>query len=67
MSVLSNLESLVLGLALIAVGVLWMMANLGRLDLLDTLHRWWPLILVVWGALELAAALARRQMRGGTR
>jgi len=67
MTVLSNIEALVLGLALIAVGVLWMLANLGHLDLLNTLHRWWPSILVLWGVLELAGALARRQLRGGTR
>jgi hypothetical protein len=67
MRVLANLEALVLGVALIVVGGLWMLANLGRLDLLDTLHRWWPSILVFWGALELAAALARKQLRGGSR
>jgi len=67
MRVLANLEALVLGVALIVVGLLWMMANLNRLDLLETLHRWWPAILVFWGALEVAAALARRQVRGGTR
>jgi hypothetical protein len=67
MTVLSNLEALVAGIALIAVGVLWMLANFGRLDLLDTLHRWWPSILVLWGALALARALARRNMAGGGR
>ena len=63
MSVLFNLEALVLGIALIAVGVLWMMANLGQLDLLTTLHRWWPSILILWGALSLARALAQRNLR----
>ena len=60
-----NLEALVLGIALVALGVIWMLANLGRLDLLDTLHRWWPSILVLWGALALARALARRGTSGG--
>lgn len=67
MTVLSNLEALVAGIALIALGVLWMLANLGRLDLLDTVHHWWPSILVLWGALALARALARRNPAGGGR
>ena len=67
MSVLFNLEALVVGVALIAVGVVWMLANLGHLDLLGTLHRWWPSILVLWGALSLARTLARRGLAGGGR
>ena len=63
----SNVEAVVAGLALIALGVVWMMANLGRLDLLDTLHRWWPSVLVLWGALELGAHLGRRRPRGERR
>ena len=67
MSVLFNLEALVAGIGLIALGVVWMLANLGYLDLLGTLHRWWPSILVLWGALSLARSLARRGMAGGER
>jgi hypothetical protein len=67
MSVLFNLEALVLGIALIALGVIWMLANLGHLDLLGTVHRWWPSILVLWGALSLARSLARRDLQGGRR
>jgi hypothetical protein len=67
MSVLFNLEALVLGIALIALGVVWMLANLGHLDLLATVHRWWPSILVFWGALALARSLARRGLQGGRR
>lgn len=48
-------EGLVLGLLLVAVGSLWMAANLGKLDLLSTLRTWWPASLVVWGAVELLA------------
>jgi hypothetical protein len=47
------LEGLVAGLSLVAVGVLWTLANLGRLDLLATLRTFWPAVLVVWGLLEL--------------
>ncbi len=60
-----NVERLVVGLALLGLGVLWTLANLGTLDLLSTLRRWWPLVLVVWGALELAMALYRRPARRG--
>ena len=51
-------ESLVLGVALIGLGVLWTLANTGTLDLLGTLRRWWPAILVLWGGLELYRSYA---------
>jgi len=51
-------ESLVLGIALIGLGVVWTLANVGSLDLLGTLRRWWPAILVVWGGLELYRSYA---------
>jgi hypothetical protein len=57
-------EALTLGLVLVAVGVAWMLSNLGRLDLLDTLRTWWPLSLVVWGGLELVAAVTARNADG---
>ena len=56
-------EALVLGLTLIAVGVVWMLANAGRVDLLATLRAWWPLTLVVWGVLELVAFALNREAR----
>jgi LiaI-LiaF-like transmembrane region len=57
-------EGIVFGLILITLGVLWTLSNLGRLDMLDTLRRWWPLTLVLWGALELVAVAARRTEGG---
>ena len=48
----------VLGIALIVVGILWTLANIGTLDLLGTLRRWWPASLVLWGALELYRSYA---------
>ena len=57
-------EGIVFGLILIALGVLWTLANLGRLDMLETLRRWWPLSLVLWGVLELAAVATRRTLGG---
>ena len=57
-------EVLVFGLALIALGLVWMLGNAGRVDTLATLHTWWPAALVLWGALELVAyAVDRRAGR----
>jgi LiaF transmembrane domain len=53
-------EGLVLGLLLVAVGLVWMAANLGKLDLLSTLRTWWPASLVVWGVVELVAFAVSR-------
>jgi hypothetical protein len=53
-------EGLTLGVCLTAVGILWTLANVGRLELLPTLRTWWPLSLVVWGVLELADLILRR-------
>ena len=53
-------EGLTLGIGLIAIGVLWTLSNLGRVDLLYTLRTWWPLALVLWGGLELADLTLRR-------
>jgi hypothetical protein len=53
-------ESLTFGVLLVALGVAWTAANLGKLELLSTLRTWWPASLILWGALELAAfAMAR--------
>jgi hypothetical protein len=60
-------EVLVLGLTLIAVGVAWLLGNAGRIDLLATLRAWWPLTLVVWGALELVAFVLGRDARRSSR
>ena len=54
-------ETLVLGLSLIVIGVLWTLANHGALDLLGTLRRWWPATLVLWGTLELYRSYADRR------
>jgi len=53
-------EGLTLGIGLIAIGVLWTLSNLGRVDLLHTLKTWWPLALVLWGSLELVDLAVRR-------
>jgi cell wall-active antibiotic response 4TMS protein YvqF len=56
-------EGLTLGVCLVTLGVLWTLANLGRLELLTTLRTWWPLSLVLWGLLELADLALRRSAR----
>jgi hypothetical protein len=61
--VLVSIEKLVLGLGLVGLGIVWTLGNLGKLDALDTLHRWWPLLLVVWGSLEVVVSVSRRSAR----
>jgi hypothetical protein len=46
-------DTLALGLALVGLGLVCTLGNLGHLDALETLHTWWPLCLIVWGCLEL--------------
>lgn len=53
-------ESLVVGLSLVALGFLWVMSNLGRLEMLPVVRTWWPSVLVVWGLLELGNSVAAR-------
>jgi hypothetical protein len=59
-----KVEALVLGLCLVGLGLVWTLANLGHLDLLTTLRRWWPASLVLWGMLELVAAWTHRERAG---
>jgi hypothetical protein len=44
----------------VALGVVGTLANLGRVDGVEVLRTWWPLSLVLWGALELVALVQRR-------
>lgn len=57
-------EGVTFGVSLVALGVLGTLANLGRLDLLPVLRTYWPLTLVLWGALELVDLWVRRSSRG---
>jgi len=45
--------AILLGIVLIAIGILVLLANLGQLPFDLQLHDWWPLILIVLGALHL--------------
>jgi hypothetical protein len=60
-----SIERIVIGFALLGLGVLWLLANANRVDLLSALRTWWPLLLVLWGGLELLTALSRREARRG--
>ncbi len=60
-------ESFTVGVALVAVGLVWTAANLGHADFLGTLRTWWPLTLVVWGGAELIAAWPTLRRRPGSR
>lgn len=56
-------EGLTVGTGLVAAGVLWTLSNMGRLDLLSTLRTYWPLLMVLWGVLELVDLALRRARR----
>jgi hypothetical protein len=56
-------EGLVLGAGLVGVGTLDLLSRLGRLDFLDTLHTFWPLAFILWGAIELFESLRARRGR----
>jgi len=62
-----RVERLVMGFCLVGLGALWTLANLGRVDLLDALHTWWPASLVFWGVLELFETLVLAPARSRQR
>ena len=53
-------ERLVVGLGLVALGVVGTLARTGALDFLATVRMWWPTSLVVWGLAELYNTFAAR-------
>ena len=56
-------EALVLGLGLAALGILILLSNLGRIELLETLRTWWPVMLIVWGVVEVVNAWTQSAAR----
>ena len=54
-------ESVVVGVTLVALGIVWTLGNLGKVDALAVLRTWWPMALVFWGLLEVADSLAHRR------
>jgi hypothetical protein len=62
-----KVERVVLGVGLVGLGVLITLANLERIDLLSALRWSWPVLLVLWGTLEVIVSLARRASSGDGR
>ena len=60
-----RVERIVLGVGLVGLGVIFTLANLERIDLLSTLRLAWPVLLVLWGTLEVIVSFARRESGGG--
>ena len=54
-------EGVTVGIGLLALGLLASLANLGYLDLLRAVRQSWPLLLVVWGVLELLLTYSSRR------
>jgi len=53
------------GLVLISVGVLLLLHNYGHLEIGEFLRRWWPLMIIFWGAVKLYERTAGRRFGGG--
>lgn len=56
---------MILGLAVIALGVLWTLDNLDLLEA-DTVVRWWPILVIGFGAAKLFGLGTRRNGAAGT-
>ena len=53
------------GLVLISVGVLLLLHNYGHLEIGEFIRRWWPLMIIFWGAIKLYERTAGRRFGGG--
>jgi len=53
------------GLVLISVGVLLLLHNYGHLEIGEFIRRWWPLMIIVWGAVKLYERTAGGRFGGG--
>ena len=52
------------GLVLLSVGVLLLLHNYGHLDLHFFISRWWPILIIFWGAVKLYERTAGRRFGG---
>lgn len=55
---------LLVGLVVLALGVLWTLENLGFMDA-SRIVRWWPLLALAWGLMRLTGLGTRRQIIAG--
>src|SRR5690242_2354012 len=53
------------GSVLISFGVLLLLHNYGHLDIGEFFRRWWPLMIIFWGAIKLYERTAGRRFGGG--
>jgi DUF4097 and DUF4098 domain-containing protein YvlB len=53
------------GLVLLTVGILLLLHNYGHLDLHDFFARWWPLVIIFWGAVKLYERTVGRRFGTG--
>ncbi|MBN1938294.1 MAG: hypothetical protein JW843_01815 [Candidatus Aminicenantes bacterium] len=58
-------DPLVWGLVLIVLGLVFILENMG-LDAWDYVWRFWPVILIVWGASKLIEGLKNRSENSDT-
>ena len=58
-------DSLIWGIVLIIVGAIFLLEQLD-IDVFDQVWRFWPLILIVWGANKLWLGLKERNERSET-
>src|SRR6516225_5172315 len=52
------------GLVLLSVGVLLLLHNYGHLDLHFFISRWWPVLIIFWGAIKLYERTAGQRFGG---
>jgi membrane protein DedA with SNARE-associated domain len=64
MSNVKKSGSLVWGIILIVVGAIFLLEQFD-IDVFDQVWRFWPVILIVWGANKLWLGLKERNERGG--
>lgn len=55
-------DSLVWGIILVAIGTIFLLERL-HIDIWDAVWRFWPVILIVWGANKLWLGLKERRER----
>jgi uncharacterized integral membrane protein len=59
----SHRDRLVWGVVLIAVGVIFLLQNVMGLEVWDYAWKFWPLILILWGAQKLIDGLQKPKDR----
>jgi hypothetical protein len=56
-------EKVVVGVSLVALGLVGALARSRSVDFLTVVHTWWPASLIVWGVAELYNTFADRAGR----